>query len=175
MIVAGIDPGLNKTGIGIVEIKGNNVLYVDHYLIKNKITKNVIDKQIFIYNETSNYLKKFEVTAAALEDIFYAKNVRGVIMLGQVRGIIIGCLTSLNILIKEFTALQIKKTIVGYGRAEKEQVKKLIMWQLNLNNRAGLMPDDCSDALACALCLAYHLQRENALQGKRDFIRKKTK
>lgn len=175
MIVAGIDPGINKTGIGIVEIKGNNICYVDHYLIKNTIaTKNTLDKLAFIYNEITNYLKNFEVITAAIEDIFYAKNLRSVIVLGQVRGIIIGSLTSLNISIKEYTALQIKKTIVGYGRAEKEQVKKLIMWQLKLNKKAELMPDDCSDALACALCLAYNLQRENVIQGKRGFNRKKT-
>ncbi len=175
MIVAGIDPGLNKTGLGIVEIQGSNIIYIDHYLIKNSIKKNILEKLSFIYEEVSNYIKKFDISFAAIEDIFYAKNIRSAILLGQVRGIIIGCLTSYNISIKEFTALQIKKAVVGYGRAEKEQVKKLILWHLNLNATANLLPEDCSDALACALCLSYNLQRENALQGKRDFTRKNTK
>lgn len=174
MIVAGIDPGLNKTGVGIVEIKGNDIKYVDHFLIKNNIKKNNLDKLSFIYNELKVYLEKFNISYAAIEDIFYAKNVRSAILLGQVRGIIIGCLASLKISINEFTALQIKKAIVGYGRAEKEQVKKLILWQLNLHQKEMLMPDDCSDALACALCLSYNLQRENVLQGKRNALRKNT-
>ena len=131
MIVAGIDPGLNKTGIGIVEIKGSNIIYIDHYLIKNSIKRNTLEKLSFIYSEVSIYLKKFNVSFAAVEDIFYAKNVRSAILLGQVRGIIIGCLTSLKVSINEFTALQIKKAVVGYGRAEKEKEKKLILWQFN--------------------------------------------
>jgi len=74
LIVAGIDPGINKTGIGIVEIKGNNICYVDQLFNKNTIaTKNTLDKLAFIYNEITNYLKNFEVITAAIEDIFYAK------------------------------------------------------------------------------------------------------
>lgn len=175
MIVVGIDPGLNKTGLGILEIQGSNIIYIDHYLIKNSITKNTLEKLSFIYNELTTYLSRFDISYAAIEDIFYAKNVRSAILLGQVRGIIIGSLTSLNISISEFTALQIKKAVVGYGRAEKEQVKKLILWHLNLNAKVNSLPDDCSDALACALCLSYNLQRENAVQSKGNFNRKDSK
>lgn len=171
MIVAGIDPGLNKTGVGLVDVNGSNIVYIGHYLIKTNLTKDTLAKLSFIHKELYAYLSKYKVTYAAIEDVFYAKNIRSAILLGQVRGIIVGCLTSLNILINEYTALQIKKAIVGYGRAEKEQVKKLILWQLNLSVNENLLPEDCSDALACALCLSYNLQRENALQSKRDHIR----
>lgn len=131
----------------------------------------VLEKLSNIYRLLFNYLHNYPTEYTAIEDIFYAKNIKSAILLGQVRGVLIGCLTQLNITIYEYTALQIKKAVVGYGRAEKEQVKRLVFMHLNLKDDLLKMPDDCSDALACALCLAYNIERENVLQNKGNTIR----
>jgi crossover junction endodeoxyribonuclease RuvC len=94
-------------------------------------------------------MRVFTPDAVALEDIFYGKNVKSLIKLGHVRGVIILAASHSNIPVFEYTPLEVKKAVVGYGRAEKSQVQKMVRTILNLDK---LPPVDTSDALAVAIC-----------------------
>lgn len=156
MFIAGIDPGLNKTGIGILQLEAKKLVYKDHFLINASLLKSPLKKLSFIVTELNKYIKAYPVRHAAVEDIFYAKNIKSAILLGQARGAIIACLAVAQIDIYEYTALQIKKSVVGYGKADKEQVKKLVFLHLGIKDNPDIILD-CTDALACAICLGYNL------------------
>ena len=101
---------------------------------------------------------EYKPDMGAVEDIFHSVNAKSALLLGQARGALIAAMIAHDIPVKEFTALQIKKAVTGYGKAEKEQVKKLVELQLNIVVKGGV-PLDVTDALACAMCLAYNETR----------------
>jgi crossover junction endodeoxyribonuclease RuvC len=149
LIVLGIDPGSQTTGYGIVEKKRQGITHISHGEIKaNKkgpFSKNLKN----IYDNLNEIISQSSPDAIALEDIFYGKNVKSLIKLGHVRGVAILAASQSNIPIFEYTPLEVKKAVVGYGRAEKNQVQKMVKAILKLNE---LPPADASDALAVAIC-----------------------
>lgn len=153
MIFMGIDPGLNKTGVGIVWGEKDGVKYIAHRLISTDAKKNLPERLGKIISGVAEAVNEYKPEAAGIENIFYSTNVKSALLLGQTRGAIIGALISHGLPVKEFTALQIKKALTGYGKAEKEQVKKMV--EIHLNVAFKKIPLDITDALACALCLAY--------------------
>ncbi|KAA0258007.1 crossover junction endodeoxyribonuclease RuvC [Deferribacter autotrophicus] len=155
MIIFGIDPGLNKTGIGILENKDNKLNCIDYSVIKNKQGIEPVDKIKNLVNKIEDFVLKYKPEYAALEDSFYSVNVKTAISLGVARGAIIATLLSKGVNVHQFTALQIKKAVVGYGKADKNQVKKMVEMQLGITLDGVL--NDASDALACAICLGVFL------------------
>lgn len=153
MIFMGIDPGLNKTGVGIVWCERDNVRYVGHRLIVTNAKKSLPERLGVIISGIADAIKEYNPVSAGVENIFFSNNVKSALLLGQTRGAIIAALIAGNIPVKEFTALQIKKALTGYGKAEKEQVKKMV--EIHLNMAFQKVPLDITDALACSLCLAY--------------------
>ena len=153
MIYMGIDPGLNKTGVGVIRGDGQNVSYIAHRLITTKSCQSLPERLGKIIAGINDTVREYKPNFAAIENIFHSVNARSALMLGQTRGAIIGALISNNVQIREYSALQIKKAVTGYGKAEKEQVKKLV--ELHLNVVVKNVPLDVTDALACGLCLAY--------------------
>lgn len=158
MIIFGIDPGLNKTGVGVLELADNNNNFrcVDYTVLKNKSSLSTIDKIAELTDSLSKYVKKYSPLYAAVEESFYSVNVKTAINLGMARGAIISTLLSHSVKVFQFTALQIKKSVVGYGKADKNQVKKMVEMQLNISLDNVL--NDASDALACGICLAIFLK-----------------
>ncbi|MEC9492108.1 crossover junction endodeoxyribonuclease RuvC [Flexistipes sp.] len=156
MIIFGIDPGLNNTGIGILDVYEKKISYNSHYVIKTNAKNSLPERLKTICSSLQNLYTEYKPEYAAVEDIFYSVNVKSAILLGQTRGAIIATLLGCNVEMFEFTALQIKKSVVGYGKADKHQVKKLV--ELHLGKTFDKkIPLDATDALACGICLGLSL------------------
>jgi len=154
MRVMGIDPGSNCTGFGIVEeIKGN--LNAVHWSSVRSTTKDTFPKRLKrIYNELTIAIEKFSPDIVAVEDLFYATNVKTVIKLGQTRGVALLAAVNNGLQVAEYSPLQIKQSVVGYGRADKNQVQDMVTMLLQLKEKPD--PFDASDALATAICHIHH-------------------
>ncbi len=150
----GIDPGSNCTGFGIVEeIKGN--LNAVHWSSIRSTTKDTFPKRLKrIYNELTIAIEKFSPDIVAVEDLFYATNVKTVIKLGQTRGVALLAAVNNGLQVAEYSPLQIKQSVVGYGRADKNQVQNMVTTLLRLKEKPD--PFDASDALAAAICHIHH-------------------
>ncbi len=158
MFFMGIDPGLNKTGVGVIYADKNKVEYVTHRLIKTKASDPLPVRLGVLVSGIADIAIENKIDMGAVEDIFHSVNTKSALLLGQARGALIAAMIAHDIPVKEYTALQIKKAVTGYGKAEKEQVKKLVELQLNIVVKGGV-PLDVTDALACALCAAYNETR----------------
>jgi len=150
----GIDPGLNKTGVGVVNWDKGKLEYAGHSLIKSTVKMSLPDRLDLIVKGVSAAVKQYAPHSAAVENVFYSVNAKSALLLGQTRGAILAALLFSNVPICEFSALQIKQSVVGYGKAEKEQVKKMV--EFHLNHTFDKVSLDVTDALACAICLAYY-------------------
>jgi len=150
----GIDPGSNCTGFGIVEeIKGN--LNAVHWSSVRSTSKDTFPKRLKrIYNELIIAIEKFSPDIVAVEDLFYATNVKTVIKLGQTRGVALLAAVNNDLQVAEYSPLQIKQSVVGYGRADKNQVQNMVTTLLRLKEKPD--PFDASDALAAAICHIHH-------------------
>jgi len=151
MVIFGIDPGTTTTGFGVIEkIDDVHIKMLDYGVIhtKPKLKSNL--KLIEIYKDLNFLLKKHRPDLASIEKIFYNTNPKTVINVSEARGVCVLSCTLQKIKIKEFTPLQVKNNIVGYGRAEKSQVQFMVKKMLGLSQVPK--PDDAADALALAIC-----------------------
>ncbi|WP_244392549.1 crossover junction endodeoxyribonuclease RuvC [Deferribacteres bacterium DY0037] len=154
-IVMGVDPGLNCTGIGIVQVWPGKVEYVAHEVVRTDSKDPLPVRLGVICGGIRSALAEYKPSCSAVEDVFYSVNVKSAMLLGQTRGAIIATLLAGDIEVREFTALQIKKAVVGYGKADKQQVKKMV--EVLLGRKMGNVPLDVTDALACGICLGFNL------------------
>jgi crossover junction endodeoxyribonuclease RuvC len=155
----GIDPGSHITGYGIIEKKGNYFRHILHGEIKPKKDSPLSATLIYVYQQLSAVISETAPQAIALENIFYGKNVRSLIKQAQVRGVVIFAGADKGLNVFEYSPLEIKKAVVGYGRAEKRQVQVMVKAILKLPE---LPPADAADALATAICHANFL-KENPI------------
>lgn len=155
MRILGIDPGSHITGYGIIEKKGNYLRHVVHGEIRAKKDSLLSAMLISIYKQLSDVITQNAPGAIALENIFYGKNVRSLIKQAQVRGVVIYAGADKGLNVFEYSPLEIKKAVVGYGRAEKRQVQVMVKAILKLPE---LPPADAADALATAICHANFLK-----------------
>jgi len=155
--ILGIDPGSHITGYGVIEKEGNYLRHVIHGEVKSRKDSSLSVILISIHQQISKVITQTVPQAIALENIFYGKNVRSLIKQAQVRGVVIFAGADKGILIYEYSPLEVKKAVVGYGRAEKRQVQAMVKAILKL----PVLPSaDAADALAAAICHA------NFLKGK---------
>ena len=157
MRILGIDPGSHVTGYGIIEKKGNYLRHVLHGEIKAKKESPLSIMLISIYQQLSAVIEQNAPQAIALENIFYGKNVRSLIKQAQVRGVVIFAGADKGIPVFEYSPLEVKKAVVGYGMAEKRQVQIMVKAILKL---PVLPPADAADALATAICHANFLKEQ---------------
>jgi crossover junction endodeoxyribonuclease RuvC len=155
--ILGIDPGSHVTGYGIIEKKGNYLRHILHGEIKAKKDSLLSTMLISIYQQLSEVITQTAPQAIALENIFYGKNVRSLIKQAQVRGVVIFAGADKGMPIFEYSPLEVKKAVVGYGRAEKRQVQVMVKAILKL---PALPPADAADALATAICHANFLKEQ---------------
>ena len=150
----GIDPGSNCTGFGVVEeVKGN--LHAVHWSSVRSSPKDAFPQRLKrIYDELIIAMQKFTPDVVAVEDLFYATNVKTVIKLAQTRGITILAAVNSGLPVAEYSPLEIKQSVVGYGRADKNQVQDMVTILLRLKEKPE--PLDASDALATAICHIHH-------------------
>ena len=153
MIILGIDPGIAILGYGIVEYNGNSFKTLDYGAVltdSKETTPNRLNK---IYDELGKLLDIYKPNAVAIEELFFNKNAKTAIVVGQARGVAILAAAQRNLEIFEYTPLQVKQGVVGYGRADKKQVQVMVKTFLNL--KTVPKPDDVADALAVAICHAH--------------------
>ncbi len=149
MIVLGVDPGSRITGYGLVEKNDNEMtcIHSGHITPSGRIP--FYEKIHFIFQATVEILEQYRPREMAIEDLFYAKNVKSSLKLGHARGAVLIAAVHCGVKIFEYSPLEIKKSVVGYGRATKEQVRSMVQVILNLKSIPNL---DTSDALAAAIC-----------------------
>ncbi len=152
MRILGIDPGTSLIGYGIVDINGKNYRAVDYGDLKTGVNIRNADRVVDVYNFFDKLIKKLKPDKIALESLFFFKNAKTVIKVSEIRGVLLYVAAKNGIEIAEFTPLQVKQAVSGYGRAEKAQVQKMVKLILELDTIPK--PDDAADALALAICCA---------------------
>lgn len=145
-IILGIDPGTTRIGYGVIEKDGPDLKYLECGCLKI----NTISRLLSTKEELFKLIKKYKPTRAAVEKIFFAKNVKTVMSVSEARGVIMLCLQEKGIPVNELTPLEVKQWISGYGQANKEQIQKMVKLLLKLEVEPK--PDDAADALAIAIC-----------------------
>jgi crossover junction endodeoxyribonuclease RuvC len=154
----GIDPGSHVTGYGVIGKVGNGLCEVLQGEIRPSKGAKLSSCLQTIYDGIQTVIRQSSPDALAIEDIFYGKNVRSLIKQGHVRGVAILAGKHMGIPIYEYNPLEIKKAVVGYGRAEKNQVQTMVKAILNLPD---IPPPDAADALAVAICHVNFLKTES--------------
>ncbi|MBU0636652.1 MAG: crossover junction endodeoxyribonuclease RuvC [Patescibacteria group bacterium] len=149
-IILGIDPGIADTGFGIVVNQNNNLTCITYGSIKTLSKTDLADRLEIINLELTKLIKKYKPNLIAVEELFFCKNVKTALVVGQARGVIMLTAKQNKIPIIEFTPLQVKQAVSTYGRAKKEQIKKMVKLLLNLEELPK--SDDAADALAISIC-----------------------
>jgi crossover junction endodeoxyribonuclease RuvC len=150
MILMGIDPGSRKCGYGILHIENYKIIAAGSGII-NLISKSCLeDKLLFLGKELKKIIEEYKPDFAAVESIFYGKNIQSAFTLGHARGVVIYTLRESNIPVFSYSPREIKQSVTGKGNATKQQVEFMVQSILRLKNPAK---EDAADALACAMCL----------------------
>ncbi len=152
-VILGIDPGLADTGFGIIAKEGGCLKLIDYGVVKTKAGKPAKDRLSEIYQSLEKIIKKYQPDSVSIEQLFFCKNVKTALSVGQARGVIVLLAGQNNIPLKEFTPLQVKMGTTGYGKASKNQVQQMVKIILKLKELPK--PDDAADALAIAICNAH--------------------
>jgi crossover junction endodeoxyribonuclease RuvC len=150
MIVLGIDPGLATTGYGIIKNNENKLEIIDYGCILTKSYLPFSSRLLTIYKATKKLIITYQPDVVVIEEVFFCKNVKTALRIGHVRGVIMLSVIEANIDISEYTPLQVKQAITGFGRADKKQMQEMVKVLLNLKTIPK--PDDVADALAVAIC-----------------------
>lgn len=155
MIIFGIDPGTATTGFGVIESKNQKYRLIDGGVIRTKSKTNPATRLKTIHDELSLLLKQHRPAQVAVEKLFFAKNVTTAMAVSQARGVTLLAIEQAGVPIAEYTPLQIKQAVTGYGRAEKSQIQEMVKTLLLLDQVPK--PDDAADALAVAITHAMTL------------------
>jgi crossover junction endodeoxyribonuclease RuvC len=151
MLVIGIDPGTAITGYGLVrEDESGSLSAVDYGVINTSSGLSMPQRLLELYRRLSEILLLHRPESGAVEKLFFQRNVRTAISVGQGRGVVLLTLAQANLSVAEYTPLEIKQAVAGYGGADKNQVQQMVRALLNLDNVP--QPDDAADALAVAIC-----------------------
>jgi crossover junction endodeoxyribonuclease RuvC len=150
MRVLGLDPGTATTGFGVIEAKGSTLLHVDHGVISTPANEHFAVRLRMIHERVVDLLDRHNPHAVAIEKLYFSRNVTTGITVAQARGVIALAAAQADKPIGEFSPLEVKNAVVGYGKATKRQVQEMVRILLNLD--AIPRPDDAADALALAIC-----------------------
>jgi crossover junction endodeoxyribonuclease RuvC len=162
MLVIGIDPGTAITGYGIIqqEEQSDRIRAVDYGVIRTPSKTPMPERLLQLHTKLRELILFHRPNTAAVEKLFFQKNVRTAISVGQGRGVVLLALAEANLSVFEYSPLEIKQAVVGYGGADKLQMQQMVKALLGLNEIPH--PDDAADALAVAIC-HLHSSRMNAL------------
>lgn len=159
MKILGIDPGYAILGYGIIEMQGNHFSVCGYGSITTDSNLSMPNRLKDLYSELMDIIIKFKPDVVAIEELFFNKNTKTALLVGQARGIAILCGANSGLQVFDYTPLQVKQGIVGYGRADKKQVQIMVKAILNLAEVPK--PDDTADALAVAICHGHSAQYQN--------------
>lgn len=158
MRIIGIDPGTATTGFGVIEHVGGKLTYVDAGVITTTPDLLMPDRLVILHQELSQLIAEFQPEQAAVELLFFSTNVTTAISVGQARGVILLALAQAGLIPGEYTPMQIKQAVAGYGGAKKPQIQAMVKTLLKLP--AIPKPDDAADALAIAITHAQQWQAQ---------------
>lgn len=153
MRILGIDPGTGIVGFGVIDVETDKINLVDGGVIRTPAHQADSIRLKTIYDELSEIMEENKPDVIAVEKLFFAKNVTTAMTVSQARGVILLCGEQSSLPLFEYTPLQIKQALTGHGRAEKSQIQEMVKIILRLPEIPK--PDDCADALACAICHAH--------------------
>ncbi len=152
MIILGIDPGIAIVGYGVIEFKNSRFVTLAHGSIQTPAHTDVEARLEMIYDELDSIIKMYHPTEMAIEELFFNTNHTTMVPVAEARGVILLCAKRNGLRVAEYTPLQVKQSVVGYGRAVKKQVMHMVSLLLKLETTPKL--DDTCDALAIAICHA---------------------
>lgn len=161
MIILGIDPGLAIVGWGIIESVRGNIRPIAYGAITTPAHTDIEARLLMIQNDMESLINKYKPDEMAIEELFFNTNITTGIAVAEARGVIICTAHRLGVKISEYTPLQVKQAVVGYGKAEKRQVISMVTTMLKLPKPPK--PDDTADAVAIAIC---HANSSSSAMGK---------
>ena len=155
MRILGIDPGTATVGYGVVDqVACDENKAVNYGIVQTSPDLSTEDRLQIIYHDVSDLIKEFQPDVVAIEQLFFFKNQKTIITVAQARGVLLLAAKECGIKIAEYTPLQVKQALTGYGKADKSEVQAMVQRMLNLDKIPR--PDDAADALAIALCYLNH-------------------
>lgn len=150
MRILGIDPGIAIVGYGVVDKEGNTYKTIAYDAVTTRAHTPLADRLEKVYLGIDEIIKKYKPDAMSIEELFFNNNAKTALTVGQARGVIILAAVQNNVPIYEYTPLQVKQALTGYGRASKGQIQQMMKSMLGLSEIPK--PDDVADALAIAVC-----------------------
>ena len=152
MLILGVDPGTAITGYGLVEEREDDgeLALIACGAVTTSSDQALPDRLVVIYEQLSALISQHQPQAVAVEQLFFSRNVRTALAVGQARGVMLLAAARAGLPVYEYTPLQVKQAVVGYGRADKTQVQEMVRLLLRLD--AAPQPDDAADAVAVAVC-----------------------
>lgn len=173
MLILGIDPGTATTGYALINQKNEELDPIDFGIIQTKPRDDNATRLAQICEDIESLVKKHKPDEAAIEELFFVKNVKTGIKVAQARGAIIATLTRLKVPVSEYKPTEIKSAVTGNGQAEKQQIQKMV--QLILELPSPPKPDDAADAIAIAICHlnSYNLRQQVSIKNQQSAVRNK--
>jgi len=150
MRIIGIDPGTATTGFGVIEPTNHKYKLIDAGVVRTPAKQEDAIRLQTIYENVCEIIDEYKPTVMSIEKLFFAKNVTTAMTVSQARGVVLLAAQQRGLTIFEYTPLQIKQAITGYGQAEKAQMQEMVRILMNLKEVPK--PDDCADAIAAAIC-----------------------
>ena len=152
MLVLGFDPGIAILGYGLIKQDGYNLKAIEYGVITTQACAEMPGRLVKLFSNVTLLIDKYKPDAVAIEEIFFSKNTKTAISISHARGVVMLAPSISGIPVYEYTPLQVKQAITGYGRAQKQQMQQMVKLLLNLKEIPK--PDDAADALAVAICHA---------------------
>ncbi|MCK4778141.1 MAG: crossover junction endodeoxyribonuclease RuvC [Actinomycetia bacterium] len=170
MIILGIDPGTASTGFGLIDYDGSRIELKEFGCIRTGSKMHLSERLRIIYEKISGIINEFEPEIVVIEQLFFNTNAKTALAVGQARGVAMLAAALSEKEVQEYTPLQVKQALVGYGRAHKKQVQYMVRSILKLNFTPK--PDDAADALGLAICHAHSIRYKKGV-SKADSISKR--
>lgn len=156
--ILGIDPGFGRVGFGIIDVRGDRSRVVTYGCIETDTKQSFVERLEVIADELVRIIRYYKPEYAGVEELFFYKNVTTAIKVGQARGVILLTLKKTKVAIHEYTPLEVKQSVTGYGKADKTQLEAMVKVILGIKKK--ITPDDAADALAVALTCAASRKME---------------
>jgi crossover junction endodeoxyribonuclease RuvC len=153
MIVLGIDPGTATTGFGIVRVEGGRIRPIDVGVLLTQSKDPITTRLLSIYNDVNTLMDRYQPDTVATERLFFGRNATNALSVGRAIGVVLLAVAQRGLPWAEYTPMQVKIAVTGYGAADKQQVQYMVTRLLGLQETPK--PDDAADALAIALCHAH--------------------
>lgn len=169
-IILGIDPGSRITGYGLIKESNHKIEYIDSGCIRTSPDGELSQKLLQIYDGICQLMDQYSPTEVAIEQVFMHQNPSSALKLGHARGVAMVAAASHRVKVSEYSAREIKQTVVGYGAAEKDQVNHMVVHLLMLNSSPQ---NDAADALAIAICHSHMRNGLSAVIGKQGISRRR--